>query len=304
MNILLNRMPVQGPWGGGNLLVKAFCKYLPDYGHKVYHLLDSNTLIDVIFLQDPSHGNTGISINEAIVYKKFNPNVKIVQRINECDARKDTEGVDNMLLECSHYIDATIFVSHWMKNYHMEKGWACKKNIVIYNGVDLTHFKPSKKIKNNKINIVTHHWSDNILKGFDIYEALDKFVKDNNEFTFSYIGRHRNTFKNTNIVDPLFGEKLGLELSKYDVYISGSRYDPGPNHILESIACEIPTYVYKEGGGCIEFAGKDHVFKSFKDLKLLLLSKDFRQNSKSLLYDWRNCIYQVSNFLEKVCYEN
>ena len=41
------------------------------------------------------------------------------------------------------------------------------------------------KINNKKVNIVTHHWSDNYLKGFDVYDKLDEFVKENNDFTFT-----------------------------------------------------------------------------------------------------------------------
>jgi hypothetical protein len=32
----------------------------------------------------------------------------------------------------------------------------------------------------------------------------------------------------------MFGKELGDELGKYDVYASASRFDPGPNHIIES----------------------------------------------------------------------
>jgi len=297
MNILLNRIPVDGPWGGGNLLVRAFCDNMSNLGHNIFH--DFSKESDIIMLQDPRPGNTGISINDALKYKHENPDVKIIQRINECDARKNTTGVDQMLQECSKLIDATIFVSEWMKNYHLEKGWQCKLNTVIHNGVDLEHFKENKKNRNGKVNIVTHHWSDNIMKGFDIYEKLDEFVKHNDEYTFTYIGRHRNTFKNTNIVQPLFGQDLGKELSKYDVYVSASRFDPGPNHILESIACNLPTYVHKDGGGCIEFSGDDHVFDDYDALEKILMGKDFKHNEFKVS-SWEKCIAQFDKFLNEV----
>jgi len=296
MKILINRIPVQGPWGGGNLLVKAFCENMKMFDHEVVHSFQED--IDVIFLQDPRPGNTGISINEAVLYRNQNPETKIIQRINECDARKNTKGVDDMLLECSKHIDGTVFVSNWMKNYHIENGWHCKNNIVIYNGVNLNHFKPSKKLENGKINLVTHHWSDNLLKGFDIYEAIDLFVENNSDYTFTYIGRHRNTFRNTRIIEPLFGRSLGTELSKYDVYISASRYDPGPNHVLESLACNIPTYTHLEGGGCVEFSGKDHIFKDYKDLEKMLIKKNFTNNSFNF-YSWKDCITLFNKFIKE-----
>ena len=46
------------------------------------------------------------------------------------------------------------------------------------------------------------------MKGFDFYNQLDEFVGENDEFTFTYIGREIGSFKNTNVVEPLFGEAL------------------------------------------------------------------------------------------------
>jgi glycosyltransferase involved in cell wall biosynthesis len=297
MKILINRKPIEGPWGGGNLLVKAFCAHMSEKGHSITH--EPGTGIDAILIQDPRPGNTGFPIDYAIKYKNLNPGTKIIQRINECDARKNTSGVDRMLRECSAYVDATIFVSNWMKEYHLERGWKCGNNYVIHNGADLNHFHPREKLKNNKINIVTHHWSNNVLKGFDIYEAIDEFVGQNGDFTFTYIGRCRNTFKNTKVVPPLFGAALGEELSKYDIYISGSRFDPGPNHILESLACGIPTYVFKDGGGCVEFAGEDHVYSSFENLRTLLLSRNYSKNAFEVS-SWEHCIDNFEKLMNEV----
>jgi glycosyltransferase involved in cell wall biosynthesis len=289
VKILLNRRPIEGPWGGGNLLVGAICKYFKEAGHIVVHEFESG--IDAIFMQDPRPGNTGISVNQIVEWKSKNPNVKIVHRVNECDARKATKGVDKFLSECSRYTDATVFVSNWMRDYHLSKMWNCNDVGVIYNGVDLDHFRKGDKLDNGKINIVTHHWSSNRMKGFDTYEAIDRFVKDNSDFTFTYIGRELGTFKNTKIVKPLFGEELGKELSKYDLYISGSLWDPGPNHILESIACQIPTYVTSKGGGAVEFAGKSHTFENVDQLFRIIRSRSYVNNSLSI-NSWRQCANQ------------
>lgn len=285
MKVLLNRKPIEGPWGGGNLLVTAICKYFREAGVDIVHELQPE--IDVIFMQDPRAGNTKVSVNQIIAWKAKNPSVKIIHRVNECDARKGTSSVDKFLSECSRYTDFTVFVSSWMRNYHLSKRWNCNNTGVIYNGVDLDHFKKSDKINNGKVNIVTHHWSSNRMKGFDVYESIDQFVKDS-DFTFTYIGRELGTFKNTNIVKPLFGEDLGRELSKYDLYISGSLWDPGPNHILESIACQIPTYVTSKGGGAVEFAGKNHTFENMDQLFRIIRSRSYVNNSLSI-NSWKQC---------------
>jgi len=295
MKILINRKPVNGPWGGGNLFLKSMYDYLPEYGCTLTNNLEEN--IDIIFLMNPRADEKNISINEAINYKFKNPNTAIVQRINDCDARKNTNDVDKMLLECSKYLDKTIFVSNWMQDYFLEKEWACKNNHILINGVsEFENF--SHKIENNKINIVTHHWSNNYLKGFDIYDKLDRWVSENNDFTFTYIGRHRNSFKNTKLIEPIHGIELIRELSKYDVYVSASRHDPGPNHILESLNCNIPTYVHSDGGGAVEFAGSSHVYEDFEILKSILLKKSFVKN-KNILYNWKTMIEKLYIILLK-----
>ncbi len=298
-NIFINRFPVAGPWGGGNNLVKSLYNFLPQLNYRIVKnpFLEK---VDYIFLQSPKpDSNCNFSINDAIYLKHLNSNIKIILRVNECDARKGTENVDQLWIECSRHVDKTIFVSNWMKEYFQKKGWFCKDNSVIYNGVNLDHFCERKKIDNGKINIVTHHWSNNRLKGFDIYESLDRFVKEYSDlFTFTYIGRELGTFKSTNIVAPLFGEELGRELSKYDVYISGSRWDPGPNHILESIACQIPTYAYVDGGGSVEFVGENHTFDKVLDLLTMLKTKSFKKN-KMKVQSWHDCIKQYDNFLKR-----
>ena len=290
MKILINRKPVDGPWGGGNLFVKAFCELLREKGHTVVHELSSD--LDVIFMQDPRYSELGISINEIASYKRQKPSTLVLHRVNECDARKGTEDMDQLLQASSEYVDTTIFVSNWMKNYHMSRGWKCSDARVLYNGVEKRHFQPrekSSKIDNGKINLVTHHWSNNRMKGFDVYEALDEFVGKNNDFTFTYIGRALDTFKNTELVKPTFGADLGEKLSMFDVYISGSLFDPGPNHILESLACEIPTYAYKDGGGACEFVGESHTYNSIEELTNILLGKKFKINDL-MPDDWETCI--------------
>ena len=289
MKIYINRRPYDGPWGGGNNFVKAMYEYLPQMGFDI--ILDPFKVIpDIIFLQSPRPDDIcKFSINDAIKLKSINPKTKIIIRVNECDARKGTADVDSLWIECSRYIDKTAFVSEWMKNYFLKKGWHCKENFVLYNGVDLDHFKKREKINNGKINIVTHHWSNNRMKGFDIYEFIDEFVKINSNYTFTYIGRDLGTFKNSKIIDPLFGEALGIELSKYDIYISGSLFDPGPNHIIESVSCEMPTYAIENGGGAVEFVGKDNVYKDKNELEKILLSKNYK-NNETYFYTWEECM--------------
>jgi len=303
MKVYVNRSPVSGPWGGGNLFIKAFHEFSSRKGIEL--LAGSQTINmvpDVMLLvglenQSPAE----ISVEQAIMYKAYmKPDCKLVLRVNENDARKGTNHMDSMLLKMSEHIDATVFVSKWLQDYFNEKGWACKNQTVIYNGVDRGIFQCQPKLDNGKLNIVAHHWSDNRMKGADIYEKLDEFVGVNSDkFTFTYIGRHQCNFKHTQVIQPLSGKSLGKELGKYDLYVSASRWDPGPNHVLEALACDMPTWVHKDGGGAVEFAGYAHAYGDWEQLKDILESPPYHGNVQSrTLLTWQTCVDEYNAFLE------
>lgn len=283
--LLLNRKPIDGPWGGGNLFVRSIVENAKEYGYEIVYKLEPD--ISAILMIDPRYDELGISANEISLYKAQNPNVRVVHRINECDARKGTNDIDIILSQCSKFTDATVFVSNWMKDYFRDI-WHSENRFVIYNGVEHGHFRPKESSFGKKTKIVAHHWSNNKMKGFDIYEKLDKWVGTNKEFEFVYIGRDRGTFKNTTVIDPLFGKALGDELRQGDIYVSASRFDPGPNHVIEALACEIPTFVYKNGGGAVEFAGQDAVFNSFEELILRIKNKEYPKK-RGWTMSWKDC---------------
>lgn len=299
-------MPIFAPWGGGALFVNSAYKHLQTLGHQVIEATDSITAPDVILLAGITNDGQGISAEQAVMYKMImsgQRDVRIVLRVNENDARKGTNNVDKMLIELSKHVDATVWVSNWLREYFEEKEWHCKRNVVIKNGVDKEIFKSGQKLNNGKINLVTHHWSNNELKGFDIYEEIDRWLETpaGQGFTFTYIGRDRKTFKNTKVISPLFAKSLGEELGKYDVYVSASRFDPGPNHILESIACELPTFVHVDGGGAVEFAGETGLYSCFHELKERLENHFFPDvKSAEPINDWLTCIESYSKFIETV----
>ena len=147
MKVLINRKPLRDrAWGGGNLFVSALCDILIDNGIDVVHNLSND--IDIIFMQDPRYSELQISINEISMFKQHKENTKIIHRVNECDARKNTTDIDKLLRECSTITDHTVFVSNWMKDYHLSRGWRSKNNHVIYNGVNKDHFSQRDKINN------------------------------------------------------------------------------------------------------------------------------------------------------------
>lgn len=296
MKLAINRRPIKGPWGGGNNFVKAIYNSVPQHVELTNELTHD---VDSILLIDPRREGS-FDANDAFKFASTR-SIQVIQRINECDSRKGTEHMDPLLLQCSRYNTRTIFVSEWMQNYFNTKGWACQDQHVLINGVDEDFFEASKseKKKNSeKINVVTHHWSNNFLKGFDVYDFIDYLSTKDERINFTYIGRERGSFKNCRVVPPLHGKGLAEELSKHDVYVSGSRNDPGPNHILESIAVGLPTYAHAEGGGAVEFVGKDHVYSNFSELESIIQSLKFEKNKKSV-FRWSESMKSFWSILLK-----
>lgn len=304
MKLYVNRSPISGPYGGGNQFVKAIHKLLPDMGHELLTIDNLTTVPDVVLIAGIADEMGSASVEQLVQYKMFmqaKKDVKLVIRVNENDARKRTTHVDDMLLKLSGYVDGTVFVSNWLKDYFVERGWKDSNTTVIVNGVDAEVFKHGAKIDNGgKVNIVSCHWSDNYMKGQDYTEWLDDFVgKNSDQFTFTFIGRTQAQLKNSKLIRPMSGKRLGEELGKYDVCINASRFDPGPNGVIEPISCGLHTYVHKDGGGAVEFAGTDHVFSSFDELEALLKKKKFTPNT-TRFEAWDKTVESYSAFLKSV----
>ena len=112
--ILINRKPIAGPWGGGNNFVSAFVHYAQLAGHEIVYDLQDD--LDCFFAIDPRPDKQSPGLADVVNSAKYS-GIRIAQRINECDARKNTEHMDPMLLECSGFIHRGIFVSKWIADH-------------------------------------------------------------------------------------------------------------------------------------------------------------------------------------------
>ena len=57
--ILINRKPVEGPWGGGNNFVRAIHEFASKHGFVTTNTLEHD--IDLIFMIDPRYDDLKIS---------------------------------------------------------------------------------------------------------------------------------------------------------------------------------------------------------------------------------------------------
>lgn len=251
-----------GPWGGGNQFATSLTAYLKNKGIAVVHDLTDKD-IDIIVLTEPrkSSRSSAYTDKEITDYLRFrNPAALVVHRINECDERKGTDYVNKFLIEANRCADHTIFISTWLEKLFLSQGIASKSHSVIMNGADANIFNRNRFRPwdhQTPLRIVTHHWGESWLKGFDIYQQLDEMLEQpkwKGKIEFTYIGRVPEgfIFRNTHHVDPLSGKILADELRQHHLYVSASRNEPAGMHHIEGAMCGMPL-LYIESGALPEY---------------------------------------------------
>jgi glycosyltransferase involved in cell wall biosynthesis len=255
--IMLNRPIKREAWGGGSHFITCFSEYLSKNGYDVVFSLEPN--IDVIFMFDPRPSSGGDCANSIYQYKQSNTNTKIIQRINDTDVARplDKPWRVDMLLQSNVIADHTIFISSWVKNHYIEKGFNPQKsNTVIINGCNSKWYFPdlNRDIDKKNVRLITHHWSDNFMKGFDIYNFLDEYTGKRDDISFTYLGRYNKDYrpKNTRLIDPTYGREVGDILRSHDIYVTAARYEACGMHHVEAASCGLPVLYHKDGGAIPE----------------------------------------------------
>lgn len=207
---------------------------------------------------------TAFGLKEIKRYKSRYPQVKIVHRINECDQRKKTDFMDNILREGNALADYTIFISEWLRDYFREL-WCgdSKPHSVIYNGADPAIFQPvGSDLWDGKspLRLVTHHWSDNPMKGFPVYQHIDNLIADGRlkGCELWMIGRWpaNISWRSAKTLPPASGRKLAELLQQCHLYLTASLWEPCGMHHVEGAQCGLPLLCHADGGGIVEAAKK------------------------------------------------
>ena len=314
MKISIGSKIVEGPWGGGNLFVKNLSNYLKRNGHRVIYDL-SEPDIDLILLTDPrSRKESSSSFNHIEInkYKEYvNKNVKVIQRINECDERKGTENINNFYLEASNSADHVVFVSSWLEKIYLNLGMDENKTSVILSGSNTEIFNPVNSDyldTQTPVKLLTHHWSSHRNKGFEIYKLIDDLIVTNkwkDKLEFTYIGNISPEYKfyNSNILKPLAGEELASEIKRHHIYVTASINEPSGNHHIEAAQCGLPI-LYIESGGIPEYCkgfGVSFIDDFEKKLELIISEYETHKqgmekypfNSEKMCEEY----FQLFNFL-------
>ena len=276
MKIMFNRPIKREPWGGGSHFITALFEYFLKEGHEVVFSLEDN--IDVIFMFDPRPHLGDDCVNSIYRYKVKNPSVKIIQRINDTDiARpKDKPWRVDLLLYANQIADHTVFISNWVKDHYVEKGFqTTKPHSVIVNGCSSDWYFPAEnKEKSKKIKLITHHWSDNFMKGFEVYNFLDALVETRKDFQFTYMGRYNKDYspRNTSLLPPMYGPGVGEVLRDHDIYVTAAKWEACGMHHIEGARCGLPVLYHTDGGAIPEVCNQHGV--SFSSLENFETSLD------------------------------
>ena len=118
MKIAISHRVVDGPWGGGNRFVRTLAEALEAEGHAaVFSLADRD--IDLVLIIDPRARNpqTTFTPGHVLRYLMFrNRRALVVHRINECDERKGTRGMNARLRLANYCADHTVFIASWLRD--------------------------------------------------------------------------------------------------------------------------------------------------------------------------------------------
>jgi len=263
-SIAISMAPTWSPWGGASPFVLQLAALLKRRGWKIQYSL--NPAPDAVLVIDPrmDHPKKKFGLEELRRFRAAHPRVPILHRINECDQRKGTNDIDELLRQTNGLADHTVFIAEWLRDYFAAKWFDLSKpHSCIYNGADPAVYHPfgSALPKDGEaVRIVTHHWSDNALKGFDVYEKVDHLIADGKlpGFELRVIGRWPKwvSWRSAELIGPMTGKPLARKLRECHVYLTASRWEPCGMHHVEGAQCGLPLVYHEDGGGIVEAGRK------------------------------------------------
>ena len=276
----------EGGAGGGFSFRDSLSLHLNRAGHEVTNNLEDKD-IDIIFLISPlpSQSSNSYDFWGAIKYKYLrNPRVKIIHRVNYTGLTRNPPNrkLDKQLAYVNNFADFTTFISEWIKRIQQDNGIGLINYKVILNGADSEIFYKKKEYRNPKdqLSIVTHHWSDNKNKGYEIYKYLDTLMGQENiksDFSFSYIGNLDPVdFPNTHYLGPMNRKELAKALRQYDIYITAADLEAAGMHHIEAGCSGLPI-LFLENSSIKEYVedfGESYTLENLLD-KLYLMKENY-----------------------------
>jgi len=260
--IAINMRPIFAAWGGGNQWLLQVARYLQYSGYHVQYDLGGGEVDAILMNHGGLTGKLSISLEEVQAYKARHPRVRVVHRINDNDVRKKTSEMDARLARFDALADHTVFISEWLRDHHASNWFDRKKtHSCILNGADPAVFHPvgSRAWQPGEpLRFVTHHWSDNWMKGFGVYREIDELIASGKlpGVELWIIGRWPKdlVWQAARTFPPASGAGLAALLRQCHAYVTASLHEPGGMHFIEGLQCGTPIIYHEDGGGIVELA--------------------------------------------------
>jgi glycosyltransferase involved in cell wall biosynthesis len=261
--VAFNMRPVRGPYGGGNQWLTQMIAAMKTAGYAVR--FDLRQTPDILILTHAGlSGDLAFSADDIAALRQRHPHVRCIQRINDNDARKKSEGMDALLAATNRVADHTVFVSAWLQAHHAARWFdPARPHSVIPQGADPAVFHPfgnRAPVPGEPVRVVTHHWSDNWIKGFDVYREVDDRIAagDLPGVELHIIGRWpaEIAWKTARTAPAAVGPALADRLRHCHLYLTASRNEPGAMHPVEGAQCGLPLLYHDETGGTVELGRK------------------------------------------------
>jgi len=284
VTVAFNMRWKKGPFGGGNQwlgqmvpsLERCGCRTVARLGPEVDCVLGTHAGL---------RSGLRFSYDQVLEAKARNPRLRCIQRINDNDIRKGTDAMDAHLADCNRAADHTVFVSGWLRDYHAERWFdVSRSHSVIHNGADVSVFHPfGARIwkPGEPLRFVTHHWSDNPAKGFDVYEAIDVAIAEGRlpGVELWIVGRWPENirWRAARTFPACSGHRLASVLRDCHVVVTASRHEPGAMHPVEAMQCGLPLLYTADTGGTVELGQRFGV----------LLGEDFPQAIEAMRARYR-----------------
>lgn len=251
MRILFNREPTPGPWGGGSKVLASIVNACQEAGHVA--VFSKCPGVDVIFCMDPRPNGQGL-----LGYDDLSRiGVPIVQRVGDIGTHGKPE-LTELLRRTIPRSKRVVFPSQWARDAIGLGG------DVVFNA-PISQFyeeRTERRTVSTPIRVVTHHWSNNPRKGFDMYRRFASSAPMLG-IHFTFIGRSDGTVLSSGVMD---AAQLAQELPRHDIYLTASEEEAGANHVLEAMAAGLPVVYRDNGGSIVEYCSSGQAYSSAHDV--------------------------------------
>jgi glycosyltransferase involved in cell wall biosynthesis len=291
----------KGPYGGGNQFLKA----LRNEFRKTEVYTDDPAQADAFLF------NSFQNLRQALKYKKKYPDKIFVHRVDgpiSLYRNSRNPSIDRLIFEVNNCIaDATIFQSNFSlqanKDLGMNFNQPAKK---IFNAPDNSIFHPNSRsdpdFENRKLKLISTSWSSNPMKGFDVYQYLDKNL-DFSKYEYLFVGNSPVEFDNVQQLPPQDSAAIADLLRNSDMYITASKKDPCSNSLIEALSCGLPAIVRNDGGHPELIGRGGEKFENPAEIveKIEKIRHDYNQYANNLpVFDLSDTAGQYSDFIEDV----